>query len=99
MLTFSLTKRLLRPAFSDYAHFSFLTFLCLFQCEVRYPSNALPPRYITYTSSRIFWSLHTSYRVPSLPKATAIAPIAPVRSLHGDTTALPYHRGRRLKGC
>jgi hypothetical protein len=23
-----LTKRLLRPAFSDYAHFSFLTFFC-----------------------------------------------------------------------
>jgi hypothetical protein len=27
---FSLTKRLLRPAFSDYAHFPFLTFLCVF---------------------------------------------------------------------
>ena len=26
-----------------------------------------------------------------LPKATAIAPIAPLRSLHGDRTALPYH--------
>jgi len=38
-----------------------------------------------------------SYRVPSLPKATAIAPIAPVRSLHGDRTALLYYRGRRLE--
>jgi len=36
---FPLTKRLLRPAFSDSAHFSFLTFFCVFfQCAVKYPS-------------------------------------------------------------
>ena len=29
---FSLTKRFLWPAFSDYAHFSFLTFLCFPMC-------------------------------------------------------------------
>jgi len=61
--------------------------------------NRLPSCYITYTSSRIFWSFHASYRVPSLPKATAIAPIAPVRSLHRDRMALPYHKGRRLEAA
>ena len=37
---FPLPKRLLRPAFSDYAHFSFPTFFVLFfQCAVKYPST------------------------------------------------------------
>jgi len=35
---YSLTERFLRPAFSDYAHFSSLTFFVFFQCEVWYPS-------------------------------------------------------------
>jgi len=47
--------------------FPFLLFLCFFQCAVRYPSNALPPSHITYTSSRIFWSFHTPYRVCQVP--------------------------------
>jgi len=59
--------------------------------------NLLLPGYMTYTSSRIFWSFHTPYRVPSLPKPAAIAPVAPVRSLHGDRTAVPNHKGRRFE--
>jgi len=34
---FPLTERSLRPAFSDYAHFAFLS-LCFFQCEVEDPT-------------------------------------------------------------
>jgi len=52
---FSWTKRLLRPAFSDYAHFSFLTFfLCFFQCEVRYPST--PYLHVTLPILRLGYS-------------------------------------------
>jgi len=66
---FPLTKRLLRPAFSDSAHFSFLTFfLCVFSVRGEVSIDLhLPPWYITYTSSRIFWSFHTSYRVCLVP--------------------------------
>jgi len=75
---FSLTKRLLWPAFSDYAHFSFISSCFFFQCAVKYPSNTLPPSYMTHTSSRIFWSFHTSYRVCLVPA-------------EGDRTAFLYH--------
>jgi hypothetical protein len=47
--------------------FLFFLFLCVFQCAVKYPSNPLPSSYMTYTSSRIFWSFHTSYRVCLVP--------------------------------
>jgi len=59
--------------------------------------NHLPSSSITHTSSRICWSFHTSYRVPS---ACLVAPVVariPLKQkLHRDRTALPYHRGRRL---
>jgi len=97
--SFSLTKRFHRPAFSDYAHFSFLLFfVCVFLSVCgEVAINLLLPGYMTYTSSRIFWSFHTPYRVPSLPKPTAIAPVAPARSLHGNRTAVPNHKGRRFE--
>jgi len=61
----SFTELEVRPAFSDYAHFALLSFF--FQCAVRYLSNALLPSYMTYTSSRIYWSFRTSYRVCLVP--------------------------------
>ena len=92
---FSLAKRLRRPALSDSALFLF--FLCFFSVRVEESINPLPPSYMTYTSSRVFWSFHTSDRVSSLMKATAIASLPLVLLHHGDRTALPYHRGRPLE--
>jgi len=53
---FSWTKRLLRPAFSDYAHFSFPTFIVslFFQCEVRYLST--PYSHVTLPILRLGYS-------------------------------------------
>jgi len=72
-------------------------FVCFFSVRGEVSLKSLLPIYISYTSSWIFWSFDTSYRVPNLPRATANAPVAPVRSLNGDRTALPFHRGRRLE--
>lgn len=62
-----LTKRFLRPAFSDYAHFFLFLYVFFLQCTVQYTSNALPLSYISYTSSLIFWSFHMSYHVCLVP--------------------------------
>jgi len=96
---FSWTRRLLRPAFSDYAHFILRTFFCVFfQCAVRYPST--PYLHDTLSIHPLGYSgrfVRPIVCANCLPKATAMAPIAPVRSLHVGRTALPYHRGRRLE--
>jgi 1-acyl-sn-glycerol-3-phosphate acyltransferase len=63
-------------AFSDFTLFLFLSFFfVILERAVRYPSNPLLPSYIIYTSSWIFWSFHTSYRVCLVPAV----PYSPLR--------------------
>jgi hypothetical protein len=100
---FSWTKRLLRPAFSDYALFSFLAFFVFFQCTVRYPSNPLPPSYMTHTSSRIFWSFHTSYRVCLVPAesgdSNSACSAGAVAARRQNGVAVPHTEGVGSRQC
>jgi len=83
----------------------FLFFLWGFQCTLKYPSNTLPPSYIPYTSSRIFWSFHTSYRVCLVPAETALLLAAsgrPACRRCVGTSGLPIRRvqgHRRYRPC
>jgi hypothetical protein len=45
----------------------FLFFLAFFSVRGKVSINPLLPSYMTYTSSRIFWSFHMSYRVCLVP--------------------------------
>jgi len=80
--------------------FLFLLFFVFFQCTVRYPSNPLPPSYMTHTSSRIFWSFHTSYRVCLVPAesgdSNSACSAGAVAARRQNGVAVP-HRGRRLE--
>jgi len=82
---FSLTKRLLWPAFSDYAHFSFIS-SCFFsvrgEVSIKHPASKL---YDPYFFSDI---LVVSYVLSCVPSACR-------RRQNGFSVP---HRGRRLKG-
>jgi len=74
-------------------------FLCFFQYTVKYPSNALPPSYMTHTSSRTFRSFHTSYRVCLVPAESdrnGVFSADAVAARRQNGVAVP-HRGHRLE--
>jgi len=83
--------------------FLFLLFFVFFQCTVRYPSNPLPPSYMTHTSSRIFWSFHTSYRVCLVPAksgdSSGACSAGAVAARRQNGVAVPHTEGVGSRQC
>ena len=97
---FSLIKRFLRPAFPDYAHFSFLTcFVCFFFSARRGVHQHHTPKlhYPCFISDILVASYVLSCVPSACPSVSALAPEPLEQIVHRARTAFLYLRGRRLE--